>query len=106
MSGVTRHLYAAAPRVERVLLESAVALDDASAPIAETYRRLRELAAGMGLPRPSYERVRQHLRDIRSRDLERSEARELLLQLAFNTRAADAVIADLLELVERPSYKL
>jgi len=68
--------------------------------MAETYRLIRELAADMDVPRPSYERVRLHLRTIRSSKSRRAEARELALQLAFNTRSADAVVADLLALIE------
>lgn len=67
--------------------------------MAETYRRLRETAAAMGVPRPSYDRVRRHLRAARRRELEAHVIREHVLALAFNTRRADAVIADLLELV-------
>lgn len=68
--------------------------------MAETYRRTRELATQMGIPRPSYERVRIHLRAVRRRELERVAVRELVLQLAFNTRSADTVLADLLDLIE------
>lgn len=91
--------YAAGPRVDRRLLDTAVALDDRSQPMAETYRRLRATAAAMGVPRPSYDRVRRHLRAARRRELDARAVREHVLALAFNTRRADAVIADLLELV-------
>jgi hypothetical protein len=97
-------VYAAAPRLEDQFIKAIVLLDDRDAPIAETYRRLRGLAEQMGVPRPSYERVRIELRASRSWDEERREklrrARELTSQLAFNTRRADAVFADLLELAD------
>lgn len=103
-------MYAAGPRVEKELLDGAAKLDDRSEPMAETYRRLRALAAQMGVPRPSYERMRVHLRAERKRTQERTAVRELVFQLAYNTRRADLVIADLLDLLEHPgpspSYKL
>jgi hypothetical protein len=93
-------VYAAAPRVERRFLEALIRLDDRSLPIAETYRRSRDLADRMGVPRPSYEHVRLHLQAARRRELARKRARDLLFELAYNTRAADQVGADLLELLE------
>jgi hypothetical protein len=93
-------MYAAGPRLDRRFLEDIVRLDDPTVSIAETYRRLRALAEQIGVPRPSYERVRIELRAARERAQERGRARELALELAFNTRPADAVIADLLNLVE------
>ena len=93
-------MYAAGPRIERRFLECVVELDDRSVPIAETYRRIRAVAAQMGIPRPSYERVRTHLRSTRLRRDERKKARTLTLELAYNTRRADLVVADLLALLE------
>jgi hypothetical protein len=93
-------VYAAGPRVERRFLDAVAKLDDRSVPIAETYRRARELAEQMGVPRPSYERIRCHLRTTRITHEERYRARDLLFQLAYNTRRADDVLADLLELLE------
>ena len=97
-------MYAAAPRVERALLESAVALDDGSVPVAETYRLLRDVAEQLGVPRPSYERIRTHLRVARQLEVEqrlvRERVRELLLQLALNTRPADSVVRELLAIVD------
>jgi hypothetical protein len=68
--------------------------------MAETYRRIRDLAAQMGVPRPSYERIRVHLRETRLGDDERLRVRQLIAELAWNTRAADDVFQDLLELLE------
>jgi len=93
-------MYAAGPRVDRRLLEGLTKLDDPREPMAETYRRLRDLAGRMDVPRPSYERVRLQLRRARSGETPRAEARRLALELAFNTRAADDVIGDLLALLE------
>ena len=91
-------MYAAGPRLERRFLDGVVQLDDSTVPIAETYRRARDLAMQMGIPRPSYERLRVHLRAARRRQDERQRTRELLFQL--NTRPADAVVQDLLALLD------
>jgi hypothetical protein len=74
-------------------------LDDPRQPIAETYRRLRDLAAQLGVPRPSYERVRRELRRARLEEGTRREARALALELAIGSRPADHVVADLLALI-------
>jgi hypothetical protein len=68
--------------------------------MAETYRRTRELALQMGIARPSYERVRLHLHASRRREKERERTRELILHLAYNTRPADKVVAELMGLYE------
>jgi len=93
-------VYAAGPRLDRRFLDAVTQLDDRSVPIAETYRRIRDLATQMGVPRPSYERVRLHLRATRMSNNERRRARDLVFELAYNTRAADDVFQDLLELLE------
>lgn len=93
-------MYAAGPRVEKAFLERVAKLDDRSEPMAETYRRIRSLAREQGLPRPSYERIRCHLRLTRLSAEERKRARTLVLELAYNTRQADHVVADLLRLLE------
>lgn len=93
-------VYAAGPRLDRRLVEAIVLLDDSTVPMAETYRRLRAIAEHIGVPRPSYERVRLELKSARARDRSRVRARDLALDLAFNTRPANAVLADLLDLLE------
>lgn len=47
-----------APRLSPRLLEALARLDDKSVPIAEICRRVGQRAWELGLPRPSYERVR------------------------------------------------
>lgn len=93
-------MYAAGPRLDDRFVTAIVSLDDRSVPMAETYRRLRALAEQMGIPRPSYERVRRELRAARRRHEERGRTRELAFELAFNTRRADTVLADLLRLYD------
>jgi len=92
-------MYAAGPRVERRFLDGVAKLDDRSLPIAETYRRTRDLAEQMGIPRPSYERLRVHVHATRRREEERRRTRELVFQLAYNTRPANEVLPELLRLV-------
>jgi hypothetical protein len=93
-------VYAAAPRVERRFLKRVAKLDDRSLPMAETHRRARDLAQQMGIPRPSYERVRLHLHAARRRDEEKKRTRDLIIQLAYNTRPANEVVPELLRLVD------
>ena len=93
-------MYAAAPRVERRFLKRVAKLDDRSLPMAETHRRARDLAQQMGIPRPSYERVRLHLHAARRRDEEKKRTRDLIIQLAYNTRPANEVVPELLRLVD------
>lgn len=81
-------------------MERVAKLDVPSEPMAETYRRIRSLADEYGIPRPSYEHVRRHLRMTRLRHDERKRARKLVLELAYNTRRADDVVVDLLRLLE------
>ena len=47
-----------APRIDRRLVEAIARLDRRDTPIAETNRRVGELAAKLGLTKPSYEQVR------------------------------------------------
>ncbi|MDQ3672572.1 MAG: hypothetical protein M3364_09105 [Actinomycetota bacterium] len=84
-------MYAAAPRLDPRLLAAIKRLDDSSVPIAETYRRCRGAAMELGIPRPSYERVRLHVRQIR-RERERARvARETILDVLLNQRPLDAL---------------
>ncbi len=89
-------MYTAAPRLDPRLLKAIARVDDASLPMAETYRRTREIAEGFGLPRPSYERVRLHLRDARRQQSRWRHKRDVLLDVALYLRPVD----DLYELVE------
>jgi hypothetical protein len=71
------------------------AVDDPGEPIAECRRRIGEVARELGLPRPSYERVRQL---VHAHRLSRSKPDHIdaVLDLAFNTRPPEEVLADLL----------
>jgi hypothetical protein len=54
-----------APRIPAELIEILLRLDDRNRPIAETYRQLGAEADRLGLTRPSYERVRELVHELR-----------------------------------------
>jgi len=89
-------MYTAAPRLDTRLLRAIAQLDDPSLPIAETYRRTREVAERFGIPRPSYERVRLHLNESRRRRAARRRKRDILIDVAMHLRPVD----DLYELID------
>jgi len=64
----TRRMPAAAPRYDQRLLDAIRRVDDDTEPIAETCRRVGEVATALGLPRPSYVHVRRIVRMERSVD--------------------------------------
>src|SRR5262245_38562936 len=55
-----------APRISGRLIEAIVRFDDSSRPIAETYRRVGGEAERLGLTRPSYQRVRVLVHQVRN----------------------------------------
>ena len=98
-------MYSASPRLDKRLLDAIAGVDDSSQPMAETYRRTRSLAAAFGLPRPSYERVRQHsTSSVRSAN-ETGVKRETLLAVALY-QAPVSALYEVVETDEAPSYKL
>jgi hypothetical protein len=87
-------VYAAAPRLDRQLLGAIAAVDDDSVPIAETYRRIRVVTRDLGIPRPSYERVRLHVHEVREqRELAKKRA-ETLLAVALYLKPVHALYED------------
>jgi len=72
------------PRLDPRLRSAAVNLDDASSPIAETWRKVGLRAEELDLPRPGYDTVRLIVRDHRRRH---AEVRRLL----------EPVVGDLLQ---------
>jgi hypothetical protein len=82
-------MYSSAPRLDRQLLETIVRLDDRSLPIAETYRRSRERAAELDIPRPSYECVRLLIHDARRQQARRRETRATLIDVALYRRPVE-----------------
>ncbi len=83
-------MYSAAPRLDSRLLALIARVDDHSLPIAETHRRVREICAELGIPRPSYERVRQHVHDVRRRNDLLREKQKTLLAIALYTKPLQA----------------
>lgn len=86
-------MYTAAPRLDPRLLRAIARLDDPSLPMAETYRRTREIADRFGIPRPSYERVRVYLKESRRKRSARRHKREVLLDVAMYLRPVDDLYA-------------
>jgi len=89
-------VYSASPRLDRRLLDAIAHVDDPSQPIAETYRRARVLASSLGIPRPSYERVRQHVHFVRAERERTRRKRETLVAVALYQApsALNDVLAD------------
>jgi hypothetical protein len=85
-----------AARVPDRLYKRLVKLDDASRPIAETYRLLATEAERMGLTRPSYERIRvlvhQSRRWTRSRG---PSTTSVVVDVAFRVRPPEAILDQL-----------
>jgi hypothetical protein len=84
-------MYAAAPRLDDRLVRAIAKIDDGEMPIAETYRRLRRRSAELGLARPSYELVRQHVHDIRRAKEHLRRRRETRLGIALYTKPLQAL---------------
>ena len=59
--------------------------------MAETYRRLGLIADELGMPRPSYERVRHLVRVHRRRPLDPGIG-EMLLDIALQKRPPESII--------------
>jgi hypothetical protein len=80
-----------APRISPRLLEAIVRLDDRSAPIAETCRRVGGEAEKLGLTRPSYERVRELVHEVR-RVRRGPTTASVLADIAFQVRPPEALL--------------
>jgi hypothetical protein len=81
-----------APRIPQTLVAYLAVIDDPAVPIAELNRRVGRKAAAIGVPRPSYERIRQLVHDLRRRRLRQALAAWARLQLALRTRRFEAVL--------------
>ena len=82
-----------APRIAPALVEVLVSLDDRRLPIAEINRRLGDEAERLGLRRPSYQRVRELVHEIRrlQRDGEPT-TRSVLIDIMFRVRPPEAFL--------------
>ena len=81
----------AAPRISPRLLRALERLDDESVPIAEVSRRLGAEADKLGLPRPSYQRVRVLVHELRMRRARPTTA-EVLLDISTRARPPEALL--------------
>src|SRR5439155_7667688 len=84
-----------APRIPPRLLAALARLDDPKLPIAEINRRLGEQAVRLGCRRPSYQRVRtlvHELRRLRRRKRREPTTASVLLDIAFRVRPVDAFL--------------
>jgi hypothetical protein len=92
---------AQAPRIDPRLRAAVTHLDRPDRPLADTHRRLGEVADALGLPRPSYEQVRTLIHASRQRADVRRKARhdalDLVLDVEFGRRSPLALL-DLVEL--------
>lgn len=80
-----------APRISPKLIEAIVRFDDRTRPIAETSRRVGREAERLGLPRPSYERVRELVHTMR-RIRRGPTTASVLVDIAFRLRPPEALV--------------
>ena len=81
-----------APRISPRLLAALAQLDDERWPIAETSRRLGAEAERLGLPRPSYQRVRELVHELRRLKRRQPTTLTVLFDVAAHTRPTEAVL--------------
>jgi hypothetical protein len=83
-----------APRIAPALVEALIELDDRDLPTAEINRRLGEHAESLGLRRPSYQRVRELVHELRALRPPRRgpTTRQVLLDIIFRARPPDAFL--------------
>lgn len=84
-------MLAFAPRIPQRLLEALARVDNPSLPIAEINRRLGAEAERLGLRRPSYQRVRVLVHQLR-RWRRRPTTTSVLVDIAFRARPFDALL--------------
>jgi hypothetical protein len=80
-----------APRISPRLRAALERIDDGELPIAEIRRRVGAEADRLGLPRPSYERVRELVHESRRLRAQITTG-EVLLDVAFRVRPPDALV--------------
>ena len=94
LSGDSGAVTVFAPRISPVLVEALVDLYDPDLPIAEINRRLGEEAERLGFRRPSYQRVRELVHELRHFRPKRRgpTTREVLLDIVFRARPPTALV--------------
>ena len=74
-----------APRISPKLIAALARVDDERVPIAGTWRRVGAAADRLGLPRPSYNRIRVLVHELRRRR-RRSEPVDVVLAVGVRMR--------------------
>jgi hypothetical protein len=90
-----------APRISSRLIEAIVRFDDRGRPIAETNRRVGAEAERLGLTRPSYQRIRELVHQIRNLR-PRLSVSDLLRIVCTPLKGTDDALERLAELGVRP----
>jgi hypothetical protein len=90
-----------APRISGRLIEAILRFDDRSRPIAETNRRVGAEAERLGLTRPSYQRVRELVHQVRNLR-PRWSVSDLVRIVCMPLKGTDDAIERLAELGVRP----
>lgn len=85
-------MLAFAPRIPQRLLEALARLDGPGVPIAEINRRLGQEAERLGLRRPSYERIRVLVHQLRRFRRMRPTTTSVLLDVLWRTRPPEALL--------------
>ena len=82
-----------APRISHRLLETLDRIDDPKVPIAEINRRLGAEAWRLGLPKPSYQRVRELVHQLRRIRRRKGPSNgEVLFDIALRVRPPTALV--------------
>jgi hypothetical protein len=81
-----------APRLSPRIVEAVVRLDDRRVPIAEVNRRVGLEAERLGLPRPSYQRVRELVHQSRRLQRVRPTTASVLIDVATRARPPEAFL--------------
>lgn len=86
-----------APRIPQRLLVAIDRLDHGGRPIADVIRRVGAEAENMGIPRPSYERVRQLVHASRALRRRRGPSMiQVVTEIGVGGRSADGAVEALL----------
>lgn len=93
-----------APRIDERLVAAIARLDERGLQIAETNRVVGDVAAQLGLQRPSYEQVRTIVHGLRNRP--RSYGlRDAAVEISFRTADPQVVLSRLIDRPPLPKRK-
>ena len=94
LAGKTPGMVMAAARISPRLNAVLARVNSETVPIAEVYRRFGAEADRLGLPRPSYERIRVLVHELRAAREPEPGYGEVLLDIALRNRPARAIYDD------------